>query len=367
MDIPSGRSDNSQKTSSYFPLVLAGAVLMIALGFFIQQRWPVPSPQDVRLTMLCVSGFSWERVMPLHQQGQLPYLASLFNRSCSYGDIISTNFTSDAAITATMVTGLLPHNHKIYEAKDLFDLTPENWQRLPIWHDLAGQGEHCVVIGFPLVSSVYGCESGQGVQPENRQFVKGAVLEEHVQYIASRRALPPGLMQFLRECISSDTERIKSAVAATAMCTTAHLFVYFEGLGRWQQRLTDNSDVLSESLRSDLIDRYYIFFDTQLAAFQERLGEQEAFFLLSERGNLNGCPGYWKDFPLLNKCPATGFFYATGRHIREGIEPLLVKPADIVPTLVYLSGRPVLNTMNGIVDFDMLKEEFYFQHKLTYR
>jgi hypothetical protein len=174
-------------------------------------------------------------------------------------------------------------------------------------------------------------------------------------------------MQFLRACVSSDTERIKSAVAATAMCTTAHLFVYFEGLGRWQQRLTDNSDVLSESLRSDLIDRYYIFFDTQLAAFQERLGEQEAFFLLSERGNLNGCPGYWKDFPLLNKCPATGFFYATGRHIREGIEPLLVKPADIVPTLVYLSGRPVLNTMNGIVDFDMLKEEFYFQHKLTYR
>jgi len=362
-----GRSGNSRLPSPYVLLMLAGATLLMAFGFLIQQRWPVPSRQDVRLTMLCVSGFSWERVMPLHRQGQLPYLASLFNRRCSYGDIVSTNFASDAAITATLFTGLLPSTHKIYGPQDFFKLTPDSRLRHAIWHDLAGQGKQCVVVGFPLASGTYGCGQMLIFPQEEPQVIQGAVLEKYVQYITKSRKLPPGLIQFLRECISSDTKRIRRAVDTAGACDTAHLFVYFEGLGRWQKRLTDNRDSLPESLRSELIDNYYKFFDTLLAKLQERLGEQDAFFLLSERGNLNGCPSYWKDFPLLKECPATGFFYATGRHIREGAEPLLVKPADIVPTLVYLNGNPVLNTMNGIVNFDMLEDEFYFQHKLSYR
>jgi hypothetical protein len=89
MERQTGRSGNSRIPVHYILLMLVGTVMLIAIGFLVQQRWPVPSRQDVRLTMLCVSGFSWERVMPLHQQGQLPYLASLFNRRCSYGDIVS--------------------------------------------------------------------------------------------------------------------------------------------------------------------------------------------------------------------------------------------------------------------------------------
>ena len=367
MERQPGRSGNSRIPAPYVLLMLAGATLLIALGFLIQQRWPVSSRQDVRLTMLCVSGFSWERVMPLHQQGQLPYLASLFNRRCSYGDIVSANFPSDAAITATLFTGLLPGSHKIYGSQDFLILNPDSRLRLAIWHDLAGRGRQSVVVGFPSAAGAYGCGQMLIFPQEEPQAIEGAIVEKYVQDISERRALPPVLIQLLRACIGSDTERIKRAVDASSACNTAHLFVYFEGLGRWQKRLTDNRDSLPESLRSDLIDNYYKFFDTLLAKFQERLGEQDTFLLLSERGNLNGCPSYWKDFPLLKECPATGFFYATGRHIREGTEPLLLKPADIVPTLVYLNGNPVLNTMNGIVNFEMLEDEFYFQHKLSYR
>jgi hypothetical protein len=362
-----GHSNNSCKPAPYVMLMLAGAVLLIALGFLIQQRWPVSSQQDVRLTMLCVSGFSWERVMPLHQQGRLPYLASLFNRGCSYGDIVSPNFASDAAITATLFTGLLPKAHEIYEPKDFLKLTPDSRLQIAIWHELAVQGKQCVVVGFPSAAGAYGCSQRLVFPQEEPHTIEGADIEKYVQDISERRALPPRLIQFLRECIGSDAERIRRAVDATAACKPAHLFVYFEGLGRWQKRLSDNSDSLSESLRSELIDNYYKYFDTLLAKLQERLGEQDAFFLLSERGNLHGCPSYWKDFPLLKECPATGFFYATGRHIREGTEPVFIKPADIVPTLVYLAGNPVPNTMNGIVNFNMLEDEFYFQHKLSYR
>ena len=367
MERQTGASGNSRITISYSLLMIVGAVMLIALGFFVQQRWPVPSRQDARLTMLCVSGFSWERVMPLHQQGQLPYLSSLFSRSCSYGDIVSTYFASEAAITATLFTGRLPKTHEIYEPKDFLKLKPDSPLRSAIWHELAGQGRQSVVVGFPAASGSYGYGQMLVFPQEKPHAVNEAVFEKYVQSIAENRALPPGLMQYLRECIGSDTERIRCAVDAIAACSTAHLFVYFEGLGRWQKRLSDDSDSLSESLRSELIDDYYKFFDGLLAQLQERLGEQDTFLLLSERGNLNGCPSYWKDFPLRNECPATGFFYATGRHIREGTEPVFIKPADIVPTLVYLDGNPVLSTMNGIVSFDMLEDEFYFHHKLSYR
>ena len=367
MERQSGRSGNSLVPAPYILLMLAGAVLLIALGFFIQRRLPVPSQQDVRLTMLCVSGFSWERVMPLHRQGQLPYLASLFNRSCCYGDIVSTYFTSDAAITATLFTGRLPNTHEIYKPEDFLKLQPDSRLRIAIWHELARQGRQCVVVGFPSAPGTYGCGQMLVFPHEEPQTVKGAVLEEYVQNITRGRALPPGLIQFLRECISSDTGRIRLAVDTTGACKTAHLFVYFEGLGRWQKRLSSGIDSLPEPVRSELIDNYYKFFDTLLAMLQDRLGEHDTFLLLSERGNLNGCPTYWKDFPLLKECPATGFFYATGRYIREGTEPVFIKPADIVPTLVYLDGNPVLNTMNGIVIFDILEDEFYFQHKLSYR
>jgi hypothetical protein len=223
------------------------------------------------------------------------------------------------------------------------------------------------VVGFPLASGTYGCRQKLVFPQEAQQTVKGSTLEKYVQDIAEHRALPPELMQYLRACIASDTERIRRAVDATAACNTAHLFVYFEGLGRWQKRLSDNSDSLSESVRSELIDNYYKYFDALLEKLQKRLGEHDTFLLLSERGNLSGCPRYWENFPLRKECPATGFFYATGRHIREGTEPVFIKPSDIVPTLLYLDGNPVLNSMNGIVSFDMLEDEFYFHHKLSYR
>jgi hypothetical protein len=345
MERQTGRSGNSRIPVHYILLMLVGTVMLIAIGFLVQQRWPVPSRQDVRLTMLCVSGFSWERVMPLHQQGQLPYLASLFNRRCSYGDIVSMYFANDAAITATLFTGRLPKINEIDEPQDFSKLKPASWLRSAIWHELAGQGRQSVVVGFPLASGTYGCRQ-KLVFPQEAQ---------------------PELMQYLRACIASDTERIRRAVDATAACNTAHLFVYFEGLGRWQKRLSDNSDSLSESVRSELIDNYYKYFDALLEKLQKRLGEHDTFLLLSERGNLSGCPRYWENFPLRKECPATGFFYATGRHIREGTEPVFIKPSDIVPTLLYLDGNPVLNSMNGIVSFDMLEDEFYFHHKLSYR
>jgi hypothetical protein len=363
----SGRSGNNLMPAPYILITFTGAVLLIALGFFIQQRLSVPSRPDVRLTMLCVSGFSWERVIPLHRQGQLPHLASLFSRSCCYGDIVSTNFVSDAAITATLFTGHLPYKHEIYKPEDFLKLQPASRRPIAIWHELAGRGKQSVVVGFPTIPGTYGCGQMLVFLQEEPQTVKGAALEAYVRFITQGRALPPGLSQYLRECIGSDAERIRLAVDATGVCKTAHLFVYFEGLGRWQNRLSSDIDALPESLRAELIDNYYKLFDTLLPMLQERLGEHDTFLLLSERGNLNGCPSYWKDFPLLKECPATGFFYATGRHIREGTEPLFIKPADIVPTLVYLDGDPVLSSMNGIVIFDMLEDEFYFQHKLSYK
>ncbi len=364
METQSGFFGNRFISSSYILFTLLGAVLLTALGFINQRIWPSPPQQQVQLTVLCVNGFSWDRVMSLHRHGELPFLASLFLKKGSYGDIVSSKqFASDDAIIASLFTGRLPVKHRIYKTADRAQLCSNKRFQIPVWQELAEQGETCIVVGLPAASDHDVIPPREAPQPVHEE-----ILTKHIQYITRGRELPLELLHLLRECIGSDLERISLAVEAVAAYKpSSHLFACFEGLGRWQKRLSAGADSLPEPLRSELTDSYYKFFDTLLAKLQGRLGENGTFLLLSERGNLKGYPTYWQGLPRRREYPAAGFLYATGRHIREGTEPLLVKPVDIVPTLIYLTGNPLLNDMDGTVIFDMLEEEFYFQHKLSYK
>lgn len=360
--LPAGRA-----SAWYALLSTAAAVLLSVLGFIVPLPWSATTRQQMRITMVCVSGFSWDRIIPLHRQGQLPFIARLFSRCCAYGDIVSPFFPGDTAILATLFTGRLPAFHGIHRPEDLAKLTSERRQRIAIWDELATQGQRCAVIGFPVAAGTSTSARNIIFKPAEQHSSPEAARGEYEHRITQGRAVPSGLRQFLRACISSDIELLRFAVEAVDTSSPAHLFAYFEGLGRWQERLASGVDKLPEAVCAELIDNYYVFFDAVLSALQQRMGKHDTFLLLSERGNLNGCPTYWKDVHMQGECPAVGFFYATGRHIREGAEPLFIKPADIVPTLVYLAGTPVRNTMNGIVNFDLLEDEFYFQHKLVYK
>jgi hypothetical protein len=61
-----------------------------------------------------------------------------------------------------------------------------------------------------------------------------------------------------------------------------------------------------------------------------------------------------------------GFFYASGEGIRRGTLPMTISPVDLVPTILYLTGNPVSNDMDGRVIFFMLEENRYFKNPLIY-
>ncbi len=188
--------------------------------------------------------------------------------------------------------------------------------------------------------------------------------EEHLQRITRSVKVPAELLPLLRACISSDLERMQQALQARAGCKELHLFAYFQGLGRWQQQLTAHAGALPESIRAALIDNYYIFFDGILARLFSQCTSNGIFMVLSERGNINGRPAHANQIPDLRSYPAIGFFYATGRHIQEGIDPLVIAPADVVPTLLCLAGISSAKPLDGRVTYKLLEEHYYFKRKI---
>ena len=110
-------------TAAYYSaLALIGAAALTGLGFVRERALAQPRDNRVQITLLCVSGFSWDRVLPLHQGGKLPFLAQLFRNKGSCGDSISYTSDTDAAIVASLFTGRFPAKHAISREEDFTKL-----------------------------------------------------------------------------------------------------------------------------------------------------------------------------------------------------------------------------------------------------
>ncbi len=110
-------------TAAYYSAVaLIGAAVLTVIGIIPERFLAQPRDNRVQITLLCVSGFSWDRVMPLHQAGKLPFLAQLFRNKGSCGDSISYTSDTDAAIVASLFTGRFPAKHAISREEDFTKL-----------------------------------------------------------------------------------------------------------------------------------------------------------------------------------------------------------------------------------------------------
>ena len=352
-----------QATAYYFLLSLIGAALLMALGFIREGVLAPASGNQVQLSVVCVSGFSWDRGIRLHQGGKLPFIERLFRGKGSCGDIISSRSDPDPAIVASLFTGCFPGKYSRCQEADLMHfIAPGPFQK-PVWQELAARGQQCLVVGLAVASGQEGSAAG-AVAPGNTKRGSAVLTQKYLRRITGGARVPDDLLRVLQECVSSDLERTQQAVQALEANHALHLFSYFQGLGRWQQRLSARADALTESERSALIDNYYIFFDSILARLFSQCGSNGIFIVLSERGNSKELPAPGNFPPPFSGDPAPGFFYATGLHIRQGIEPLLIAPADLVPTLLYLTGSPLVNRLDGRVMIKLLEEHYYFKRKI---
>jgi hypothetical protein len=347
----------------YFAGSLLIAALLTVFGFFAQDSF-APFPENrMRLIVVCVSGFSWDRIIPLNQSRQLPFLAQLFRGRGTCGDIISSRPEPDAAIVASLFTGCFPEKHAMYREADFMRFKVPGQFQKPVWQQLAERGQPSMAVGLPAAAGQEG--DAAAAIPHGVAAGGGAALtEKYLQRITAGERIPDELQRVLRECVSSDVAHMQQAVNTLATDRSLHLFAFFQGLGRWQRVLMTQAGALPDRVTNSLINNYYIFFDTVLARLYSQCGENGIFLVLSERGNLQGRPAYGNYFPQRAQYPAIGFFYAAGPYIRQSIELLVLDPADLVPTLLYVTGNPFINSMDGRVIFKLLEEHYYFKRKI---
>ena len=367
----------SRSRTALFMVALAGGMLLLVLGLLIRPQQPPPET-GAELTMVCISGFSWDDSSPLHRSGQIPCLSSLFQQQGSYGDISNAGFKTDTAILASLVTGCFPEKHGINDIGALLRSGTVSAVQMPVWQVLAARGQRSIVIGFPLAfpqepaenivvpaaALMAGSPAGPGSNTIQKaeQNTRAAFLATAV---TGGEALSNGLLEQLTSCMAADVRSLQAAVSALSLHSDYHLFVYFSGLGQWQQQLT--SSTLPQTTQEALIKNYYIFIDQLLQILLSARSRQGIFIIVSESGSRRGLPARRSYFPGAAQYPAAGFFYAAGVHILPGIAPLSLHPADLAPTLLYLTGNPVANTMDGGVMFKLLDEDYYFHNKLEFK
>ena len=57
---------------------------------------------------------------------------------------------------------------------------------------------------------------------------------------------------------------------------------------------------------------------------------------------------------------------AWGRGIKTGGDPLIVSPVDLASTLLYITGQPIPNEMDGAIQFGLLHEDYYHKHRVSF-
>ena len=107
---------------------------------------------------------------------------------------------------------------------------------------------------------------------------------ETVRTVSRTRELTPRVEQALREELAADQTLTAFALELYRTVPDSHVFLYLEGLNRFEQRL----DGVEPDLRRDLVKGYYETIDRLIAALSTNDDGQTTFLLFSEEGNGGG-------------------------------------------------------------------------------
>ena len=341
-----------------------------------------------RLLVVDIGSFSWESILSLPSGVSMSYLASLFAGDCAYGDVIAQDYASDSAILASLLTGRFPANHGI--TNDAIhgpmdgDRTPDArlvWDRIhragqpvavvgfPIWRPLAGRD--ALVIPPPRSFAGCGVVFRDGMSPRDPSYVSLIASADSVADALRERfgeglALPDAVLVAMRAGIGDDLTIAAMAEQAVRTVRGAHLFVRLSGLSMVDAAIRDaGTERMPEPEREMLLGRYHVFLDGLLKRLDVAMGdERKTVFIVSENANRRGPIRYRPYFPALQEWPAMGFFVAAGGNIRRAETPESMRPVDLAVTLLYLAAAPLPASMDGVILYGILHDDFYFKHAL---
>jgi hypothetical protein len=312
-------------------------VALVASGLRVGPGEPaVEAAGGRRLVVIGVEGLSWRDVVHGVEAGELPSFGRIADGVHAAADLLSPGSPATGEIHASVITGTLPFKHDVHGFPGERGVATASMPPA-VWELLLATGHPVVVIGDPF--------TGVPPAPVDEQQVDDAL-----GALIGDAEIPAALLPILRESIGGAL----AVAAAASQADRSHVFAYFRGIARVELGLLLHSPGPREEGR--LLEAYLALVDTLIGRISSRGDAGTTFVVYSEEGNRGGPVEHRPFFPQLDRWPAMGMFVAWGDGIRTTPLPLILSPADVAPTLLYLAGEPVRNHMDGIVRVALLRD-----------
>lgn len=410
-------------------------VVLLSLYVIVERREayqpkPEPTPLDavvegqrqLDLYVVGIDGATLDALLPLAEQGRLPFLDSVLREGC-YSRLRSITPTRAQPLWATLATGKYPYRHgvrgnRIQPAPFLFEgaelqLLPvgigfPRWglfgtsgrpldraarRSLALWEILAQLGMAPGVVGWPeavpappgvafavserFFSGAPGQVAPSELEPEAARFRVEPEAIDGELLAGFGSPAPPPVVTALRQ----DLERESLASWLLARQPEARaLFLRLPGLRQverhWFGGYVAHDLEGVQSARAERaarrVERYYRHLDAYLAQLWQRDRGTRLLAIVSPYGAAP--PGAWQRALTFGRLPVEGVL--TGRAdgvllLRgEGVRPgRFVGDAaieDVVPTLLYALGLPVGRDMDGRALTGAFEPSFLATHPLSF-
>ncbi len=376
------------------------------------------APGQPRVAMILLDGASLDYLLPRVAEGRLPAFARLLEKGAVM-DLATVRPTQPDPVWAAVATGMYPSKNGVRSAASFFarsddrmvDLLPDHcfshalvylgfihdepnasntWRARPLWSIASNAGVRVGIVRWPLT---YPAAEVNGFIVSDRfhqlvgsiaEFDRAASPHEVLGWVEPSFADPASDSQpapFQAPAAPSPEESAlrRDRGYSAAMQTLAGEMaprltaLRYEGLdvvSHYYLRYTQPRlfrDIPDEDRRrfSQVIDRYYAYIDSELAAVLDRLAAGDLLVVVSgfgmhplnpikqAVGRILGNP----DFTGTHEGAPDGFLIAYGRAVESGHKQR-GSIVDVTPTLLYFLGLPVARDMDGFARADLFNRAF---------
>jgi hypothetical protein len=378
------------------------------------------APGQPRVAMILLDGASFEYVLPRVAEGRLPAFGRLLEKGAVM-DLATVRPTQPDPVWAAVATGMYPSKNGVRSAASYFarsddrmvDLLPDHcfshalvylgfihdepnasntWRARPLWSIASNAGVRVGIVRWPLT---YPAEEINGFIVSDRFHQLVGSIAEFDRAVSPREALGWVEASFSQLPGASETEPAGMQTRAGATPEESALrrdrgysaamqnlsgemaprltALRYEGLdtvGHYYLRYTQPRlfrDAPDEERRrfSQVIDRYYEYIDSELAAMLDGLAPGDLLVVVSgfgieplnpikqAVGRMLGNP----DVTGTHERAPDGFLMAYGSAVEPGRRPR-GSIVDVTPTVLYFLGLPVARDMDGFARADLFNRAF---------
>ena len=416
-------------------------VALLSIVLTAERRWAFPRPPppplelgmrarpaQTNLAVIALEGATLDAVLPLAEQGQLPFFSTLL-RQGTYARLKTLSPPVRVAVWRSVATGAYPFRHGVVSdrtfAAPFFAPTPQlalvpwgsgfdRWarplgvrpsdqppaSRAPaLWQILGGAGLATTVVGWPATTASDPRDASDGVLPDS--FFEAPDLAEGnraatagtERFRPSLRTLDPTVFAPLgdaapayakqaaigdlwREAVARDVLARNAGTAPTAIFVglPGLLEISRDSFGGYAAVNFDGDSRTVQSEAAQLVSGYYVFVDRVLGRLWASLPEPRLLVIVSAHGVRE--PKHWRrlistvwpERSLQGRIDgdADGVFMLLGDNLRSGERLDRSALVDVAPTLLYAMSQPVPRDGDGKVMAAAFGSSFLMRNPLTF-